>query len=42
MRDYLPRPELDVYEPEGIDDEQDFDDLNPEQRRLAEEEIDER
>jgi hypothetical protein len=28
VNDYKPIPELDRYEEEGLDDEQDFDDMN--------------
>ncbi|EAR88972.2 MCM2/3/5 family protein (macronuclear) [Tetrahymena thermophila SB210] len=40
--DYKAVPELDQYEIDGLNDEDDFDDIDAEQRRLAEEEIDER
>lgn len=41
--DYKAVPELDNYEEEGIDDDEDEDGfINPEARRLAELEIDER
>ena len=39
--DYRAIPELDVYEREGIDDEE-FSDLDPEERRAAEEELEKR
>lgn len=42
INDYKPIPELDRYEEEGLDDEQDFEDMDIEQRRKAEEEIDRR
>lgn len=41
-QDYRPIPELDRYEEEGLDDEQDYDQMDFEQRRRAEEEIDRR
>lgn len=40
--DYKAVPELDEYEAEGIDDEEDVDDIDAEARHLAEREIDER
>ena len=38
-RDYRPIPELDVYDPEALDDEADFSDLSETARQAAEREI---
>ena len=35
-RDYQERAEADFYDPENLDDEGDYDDLDPETRRLVE------
>eukprot|EP00123_Amoebidium_parasiticum_P014514 comp22531_c0_seq1/m.34205 comp22531_c0_seq1/g.34205 ORF comp22531_c0_seq1/g.34205 comp22531_c0_seq1/m.34205 type:complete len:895 (-) comp22531_c0_seq1:338-3022(-) len=40
--DYQPMPNLDRYDTQGIDDEEDFDDLDAAQRRAAEEEMERR
>lgn len=40
--DYRAVPELDNYEEEGIDDDDDYDQMDPEARQLAEQEINER
>jgi len=42
FRDYQEIPELDHYEREGLDDEANFDDINLEERKAAERELDER
>lgn len=38
-RDYRPIPALDVYDQEGLDDEEDFSDISESQRAAAEREI---
>ena len=39
FRDYRPIPELDIYDPEALDDEADFSDISETARQAAEREI---
>ena len=39
FRDYRPIPELDVYDPEALDDEADFSDISETARQAADREI---